>query len=310
MGKTSKDKRDIYYRLAKEEGWRARSAFKLLHIDDTFGIFDGVHRAVDLCAAPGSWSQVLSKKLFRSCLTDDEKLAVKIIAVDLQAMAPLQGVVQIQGDITKESTAEAIIQHFSSDTHLKAQLVVCDGAPDVTGVHEMDEYMQNQLIVSALSIATFVLEPGGKFVAKIFKGNDNCLLESQMRAFFTNFRIYKPPSSRSSSIEAFVVCSGFHLPAGYIPQIINPARDDIRSLSLRTGSATNRRLIPFIACGDLNGAIDDDTANLDNDISLEDIEMTYDAIMGESDSTEDFKLLLNDVFLQEIALRKLQIAEK
>ncbi|KAJ1381896.1 S-adenosyl-L-methionine-dependent methyltransferase [Sesbania bispinosa] len=64
MGKASRDKRDIYYRKAKEEGWRARSAFKLLQIDEEFNIFEGVKRAVDLCAAPGSWSQVLSRKLY------------------------------------------------------------------------------------------------------------------------------------------------------------------------------------------------------------------------------------------------------
>lgn len=105
MGKTSKDKRDIYYRLAKEEGWRARSAFKLIHIDEVFHILDGrkrfsdkrilstvniyisgVTRVVDLCAAPGSWSQVLSKKLYETSSNQDD---VKIIAVDLQAMAPL-----------------------------------------------------------------------------------------------------------------------------------------------------------------------------------------------------------------------------
>ena len=63
MGRSSKDKRDVYYRLAKEEGWRARSAFKLMQINDEFNIFEGVKRVVDLCAAPGSWSQVLSKKL-------------------------------------------------------------------------------------------------------------------------------------------------------------------------------------------------------------------------------------------------------
>jgi tRNA (cytidine32/guanosine34-2'-O)-methyltransferase len=63
MGRSSKDKRDVYYRLAKEEGWRARSAFKLMQINDEFNIFDGVKRVVDLCAAPGSWSQVLSKKV-------------------------------------------------------------------------------------------------------------------------------------------------------------------------------------------------------------------------------------------------------
>lgn len=82
MGRTSKDKRDIYYRLAKEEGWRARSAFKLLQLDEEFDVFDGVKRAVDLCAAPGSWSQVLSKKLD---ITNTENKA-KIVAVDLQAM--------------------------------------------------------------------------------------------------------------------------------------------------------------------------------------------------------------------------------
>ena len=98
MGRSSKDKRDVYYRLAKEGGWRARSAFKLLQIDEDFNLFTGVTRVVDLCAAPGSWSQVLSRKLIEERETKDE---VKIVAVDLQAMAPLPGVIQIQGDITK-----------------------------------------------------------------------------------------------------------------------------------------------------------------------------------------------------------------
>ena len=96
MGRTSKDKRDIYYRRAKEEGWRARSAFKLLQIDESFNLFEGVNKVVDLCAAPGSWSQVLSRKLIK-----DGENNTKIVAVDLQAMAPLPGVIQIQGDITK-----------------------------------------------------------------------------------------------------------------------------------------------------------------------------------------------------------------
>ncbi|KAL7727036.1 hypothetical protein ACLKA6_012419 [Drosophila palustris] len=306
MGKTSKDKRDVYYRQAKEEGWRARSAFKLMHIDDAYNIFKGVHRAVDLCAAPGSWSQVLSRKLFHSSLTDDEKLAVKIIAVDLQAMAPIRGVVQLQGDITKESTAEAIIAHFASDEDQKAQLVVCDGAPDVTGVHEMDEYMQNQLIVSALSIATFVLEPGGNFVAKIFKGDDNCLLESQMLTFFERFDIYKPPSSRPSSIEAFVVCRGFRLPDGYIPQIINPAREDIRAMARKTGSMVNRRIVPFIACGDLNGEFDEPIQEIGK-FSVRELEMAYDDMLDDPEFEEEYKDDLSDLFLEEIALKKLEI---
>ena len=100
MGRSSKDKRDVYYRLAKEGGWRARSAFKLLQLNDDFNLFTGVKRVVDLCAAPGSWSQVLSRKLIEE-REDKEAEDVKIVAVDLQAMAPLPGVTQIQGDITK-----------------------------------------------------------------------------------------------------------------------------------------------------------------------------------------------------------------
>jgi tRNA (cytidine32/guanosine34-2'-O)-methyltransferase len=124
MGKSSKDKRDIYYRLAKENGWRARSAYKLLQLDEQFDLFEGVERAVDLCAAPGSWSQVLSEKLHCETAEGPE---VKLVAVDLQTMAPLKGVHQIQGDITKLETAKEIIGYFEGS---KADLVVCDGAPD------------------------------------------------------------------------------------------------------------------------------------------------------------------------------------
>lgn len=119
---------------------------------------------MDLCAAPGSWSQVLSKRL-RNADEDADNSDVKIVAVDLQAMAPLPGVIQIQGDITKTSTAEQIIAHFQGE---KADLVVCDGAPDgipfyvgekmnivificyvlVTGLHDLDEFIQSQLILS------------------------------------------------------------------------------------------------------------------------------------------------------------------
>lgn len=295
MGKTSKDKRDIYYRQAKDEGWRARSAFKLLHVDEAYGILNGVQRAVDLCAAPGSWSQVLSRKLYDTCETDDEKAAVKIIAVDLQAMAPIRGILQLQGDITKQSTAEAIIGHFGGNE--KAQLVVCDGAPDVTGVHEMDEYMQHQLLVAALSIATCVLETGGTFVAKIFKGNATSLLSSQMQIFFKKFDIYKPPSSRPSSIEAFVVCSDFCLPEGYIPQVINPARDDIRLLAQKTGSEVNRRLVPFIACGDLNGLSDPEEGKTSSsDESKSNLEYVYDAVMDDASYPLEFKEILKQVY--------------
>lgn len=273
------------------------SAFKLLQVDEEFDIFTGVKRAVDLCAAPGSWSQVLQRKLlgidstYRSsnATTDgsgsggdsggacgdtdsnsdleafkqmmDEKMQELdrmdvdtqtihnvdddddvdddnggddgcgsgdgdmeqqtqeqqppiIVAVDLQEMAPLKGVIQIQGDITNEKTAREIIEHFSGE---KADLVVSDGAPDVTGIRDLDEYLQSQLILAALNISIRVLREQGTFVAKIFRGKDSTLLYSQLSMFFDRVYCTKPKSSRNSSIEAFVVCLGFHPPANELP---------------------------------------------------------------------------------------------
>ncbi|CRL02406.1 CLUMA_CG015209, isoform A [Clunio marinus] len=258
MGKTSKDKRDIFYRLAKEEGWRARSAFKLKQINEVFDILNEVTRVVDLCAAPGSWSQVLSKEIYEP---NPKKEDVKIIAVDLQPMAPLPGVIQLQGDITKLETAEAIINHFGEGK--KAQLVICDGAPDVTGLHDIDEYIQAQLLLAALNITTHVLSRSGTFVAKIFRGKDTSLLHSQLSIFFKKVAIAKPASSRNSSIEAFVVCQDYQPPDGYIPQKINPMVDDIEIIANETGSEVNRQIIPFIVCGDLRGYDSDMSYPLD-----------------------------------------------
>merc|ERR1711942_464912 len=143
----------------------------------------------------------------------------KIVAVDLQAMAPLPGVIQMQGDITKLATANKIVEHFSGG---EADLVVCDGAPDVTGLHDIDEYIQAQLLLAALNITTHVLKPGGDFVAKIFRGKDITLLYAQLKLFFPRVTCAKPRSSRHSSIEAFVVCQEYAPPPGYVPNMMNP----------------------------------------------------------------------------------------
>ncbi|XP_057660715.1 putative tRNA (cytidine(32)/guanosine(34)-2'-O)-methyltransferase [Diorhabda carinulata] len=280
MGKMSKDKRDIYYRKAKEQGWRARSAFKLLQIDEKYNIFEGVTKAVDLCAAPGSWSQVLSRKLylgenivirdkcslFYNEIELHQKLEsmeeyellkndnVKIVAVDLQPMSPLPGVIQIQGDITKYSTAQEIIGHFKGD---HADIVVCDGAPDVTGLHNLDIYVQAQLILGALHISCNVLKPGGTFVAKLFRGKENDLLTNQLLSLFQEVDITKPSSSRNSSIEAFIVCRKYTPPEGFDPKLLTPYLDvSHRDFNSLTG--INRVLIPFIVCGDVS-AFDSDT---------------------------------------------------
>lgn len=262
MGRASKDKRDIYYRKAKEEGYRARSAYKLLQIDEEFNIFTGVTRAVDLCAAPGSWSQVLTAKL-------EATSERRIVAVDLQEMAPISGVVIVQGDITTEATAREVISRLGDR---KGELVICDGAPDVTGLHELDEYVQHQLLLAALNITTFVLESGGCFVAKIFRGPNTPFLVAKSEVFFENVTVVKPKSSRNASMEAFMVCQNFQPPAGFVPSMVDPilALDDSfppRSLlasssecansSSSTGALCNevhqRTIMKFLACGDLSG---------------------------------------------------------
>lgn len=260
MGRSSKDKRDVYYRLAKEEGWRARSAFKLLQINEEFNLFKDVKKVVDLCAAPGSWSQVLSRKLRHE--TGEKNSEVKIVAVDLQAMAPIPGVIQIQGDITKVSTAQHIISHFEGS---QADLVVCDGAPDVTGLHDIDEYIQGQLLLAALNITTHVLKKGGTFLAKIFRGKDVTLLYSQMKIFFPLVTIAKPRSSRNSSIEAFIVCENYSPPDGYVPNMFNPLLNNSQDVNFNCFSGVNRVVVPFLACGDLSAYDSDKSYPLELD---------------------------------------------
>ena len=210
--------------------------------------FVGVSRAVDLCAAPGSWSQVLSRKLYKNENGTNED--VKIVAVDLQEMAPIDGVIQLQGDITSKWTSDEIIRHFEGK---KAQLVICDGAPDVTGLHDMDVYVQSQLLLSALSITTRVLDEGGIFIAKIFRGRDVTLLYAQLRVFFNEVSCCKPKSSRNSSMEAFVVCRGYHAPEGFDANRFAQSLAGVYSEDCPERTEVERQVVPFLACGDLSG---------------------------------------------------------
>lgn len=206
---------------------------------------------MDLCAAPGSWSQVLSKKLAKNSENVDGD--VEIVAVDLQTMAPLDGVTMIQGDITSPETAAKIMAQFQGCR--RAQLVVCDGAPDVTGQHDLDEFIQSQLLLAALNITTFILESGGTFVAKIFRGKDITLLIAQLGIFFHQVQVVKPKSSRTSSIEAFVVCRNFQLPENYEPVMFDVtssiySHPKLKEISSRRGEQIE--LVRFLMCGDLD----------------------------------------------------------
>jgi tRNA (cytidine32/guanosine34-2'-O)-methyltransferase len=130
----------------------------------------------------------------------------KVVAVDLQEMAAIEGVAIIQGDITTEETLKAIMEKFKGN---KAELVVCDGAPDITGFHEIDQYLQAQLLQAALTITTKMLQQGGTFCAKFFRMSDLAYLQAMMKPLFRDVYVVKPESSRSSSAEAFVVGLGY-----------------------------------------------------------------------------------------------------
>jgi tRNA (cytidine32/guanosine34-2'-O)-methyltransferase len=323
MGKSSKDKRDAYYRLAKEQNWRARSAFKLIQIDEQFDLFSHADpskctRVVDLCAAPGSWSQVLSRILIKGesfgrrawlekaaridQVTNPEDVAdsleemtlrekpalkprenVKIVAIDLQPMAHLEGITQLKADITHPSTVPLLLKALDPDfdennEQHRVDLVISDGAPDVTGLHDLDIYVQSQLLHSALTLAMKVLRPGGKFVAKIFRGKNVDLIYAQLKIVFERVHVAKPRSSRASSIEAFVVCEGFVPVKGWTPDIGDskmsqraPSNKQTRvvredgTVELRFDDEENdpkRWIAPFLACGDLSAWDSDATYRL------------------------------------------------
>lgn len=173
-------------------------------------------------------------------------------------MAPIEGVTMIHGDITSRETADKVIEQFKG---CKAQLVICDGAPDVTGQHDIDEYIQSQLLLAALNITTFIIEQGGIFVAKIFRGKDISLMIAQLRVFFAQVHVVKPKSSRTSSIEAFVVCRQFLLPDNYEPQMFDLLTSPKASKALVNDRLYNKKvirrdmtntLVPFLLCGDLD----------------------------------------------------------
>jgi tRNA (cytidine32/guanosine34-2'-O)-methyltransferase len=233
-------------------------------------LFANVTRVVDLCAAPGSWSQVLSRVLIKGekfgrvawedreakfrqqmlnvfssskdnivhpgpHLAHREELTprkdVKIVAIDLQPISPLPGIITLRADITHPATVPLLLKALDPeyDSNSRNQqaaqpvdLVISDGAPDVTGLHDLDIYVQSQLLFAALNLALCVLRPGGKFVAKIFRGKNVDVLYAQLKIFFEHVYVAKPRSSRASSIEAFIVCLNFQPPKGFSASLEEP----------------------------------------------------------------------------------------
>jgi len=212
----SYSKRDVFYRKAKEEGFRARSVYKLKEIHYNYNILSpSSSKFVDLCAAPGSWTQMLR------ILTKSNKNA-KIVSVDIQDIVPIEGVTIIKGDITRQETIEKILSNFNDE---KIDVVIFDGAPDVTGLIDVDMYMQVELIIFALVIVMKLLKKGGTFVAKMFKVGavddmkeiirDNLyavksdFYYEKVKILFDNIFYFKPSSSRASSHETYLICENF-----------------------------------------------------------------------------------------------------
>lgn len=219
---------------------------------------------------------MLSRELFEkrsSEQTTNSGSAPKIVAVDLQPMAPINGVTTLQADITHPKTLSKILDIFGGEP---ADFVCSDGAPDVTGLHDLDEYIQAQLILAALQLTTCLLRPGGSFVAKIFRGRDIDLMYSQLGFLFEKVICAKPRSSRGTSLEAFIVCLGYKPSSTWKPTLdLNVSTEDffkganIGRYELKDDleyEEEQRVVAPFIACGDLSSYDSDATYTIESGI--------------------------------------------
>lgn len=187
---------DPYFRRAKEEGYRARSAYKLVQIQEKFQIIRRGDVVVDLGAAPGSWAQVAVKLVGKQG---------KVIALDLQEIEPIPGVTTIQGDMLDPAVQARIIEEVGG----RANVVLSDAAPSTTGIKLRDHVLSIELGHAALSVARRLLVPKGNLVIKVFRGEDLAALIHDVKMAFHPVKMHTPAATRNESWEAFIVAKGF-----------------------------------------------------------------------------------------------------
>lgn len=186
---------DPYVRRAKAEGYRSRAAYKLLELDERFGIIQGKRRVVDLGIAPGGWSQVIRRRVPKAA----------VVGIDLLPVDPIDGVTIFQMDFMDDAAPDVLMEALGG----APDLVMSDMAANTVGHPQTDALRTMALVETALAFAVDVLEKGGIFVAKVFAGGADAQLVAEMKRNFQTVKHAKPPSSRKGSVEWFVVAQGF-----------------------------------------------------------------------------------------------------
>ncbi|MDA8791275.1 RlmE family RNA methyltransferase [Candidatus Pelagibacter bacterium] len=188
----NKQRRDTYVRQSKVDGYRARSAYKLIEINEKFKIFKGGLTVIDIGAAPGSWSQYASKVVRNG----------KIISIDLKEMEPIDNTVQIKGDFTENETQQKIKEFLTS----KSDVVMSDMAVNTTGIKNIDSIQTGELCKEAMIFSKDIISNGGFFVSKIFMGGSFNEIVQLGKKIFKEVKVFKPKSSRKDSKESFIIC--------------------------------------------------------------------------------------------------------
>ena len=188
----NKQRRDAYVRQSKVDGYRARSAYKLIEIDEKFKIFKGGLTVIDIGAAPGSWSQYASKVVKNG----------KIVSIDLKEMEPIDNTVQIKGDFTKDETQQKIKEFLIG----KSDVVMSDMAVNTTGIKNIDSIQTGELCKEAMVFSKDIISSSGFFVSKIFMGGSFNEIVQLGKNIFKEVKVFKPKSSRKDSKESFIIC--------------------------------------------------------------------------------------------------------